>query len=102
MIALTAMVICSLVTAQAADTTATLACKGTETWKTGDVRTSSTEINAGITVNFQKRTITGLNPSVPFHIDDGPTETIISFAGVSADGSWGGVLDRVTGHSLWF
>jgi len=65
------MVICGLVTAQAADTTLTLACKGTETRETsqGGARKSSEVINIGIIVDLQKKTVVGLEPTVPLTID---------------------------------
>ena len=94
-IALIAMVTCGLLRAQAADTTLTLACKGTETSK-GGARTSSEVINIGIIVDLQKKTVVGLEPTVTLTIDS-LTETTISFSG--AEGSWyvSGILDRVTG-----
>ena len=94
-IALIAMVTCGLLRAQAADTTLTLACKGTETSK-GGARTSSEVINIGIVVDFQKKTVVGLEPTTPLTID-GLTETTISFVGAEADWNMNGTLDRVTG-----
>jgi hypothetical protein len=63
-----------LPTAQAADTTLTLACKGTETLGVG-ARKSSEVVNIGIIVDLQKKTVTGLS-------DD-----LLSFHGMR--GSWG-------------
>jgi hypothetical protein len=91
------MVTFGLVTAQAADTTLTLACQGTVTRKSWDgARKSSEVINIGIIVDFQKKTVVGLEPTAPLTIDH-LTETTISFAG--AEGEWNmiGTLDRVTG-----
>ena len=59
-IALTAMV--AIPTAQAADTTLTLACKGTKTHQSG-AGTSSEAINIGLIVDFQKKTIVGFRES---------------------------------------
>ena len=89
-IALIAMVTCGLLRAQAADTTLTLACKGTETSK-GGARTSSEVINIGIIVDFQKKTVVGLSDNALTIV--GSTETTISFVG----GTMKGTLDRVTG-----
>jgi hypothetical protein len=55
------MVICGLVTVQAADTTLTLACKGTETDKVGAGSSSSEQISIGIIVDFQKKAVLGLS-----------------------------------------
>jgi hypothetical protein len=94
-IAVVATVTCSSVPAQAADSILTLACKGTETSK-GGARTSSEVINIGIIVDFQKKTVVGLEPTVPLTID-GLTETTISFTGTGANWGMSGTLDRVTG-----
>jgi hypothetical protein len=94
-IALTAMVAAVSMTAQAADTTVTLACKGTQT-SGGGARTSSEVINIGIIVDFQKKTVVGLEPTVPLTIV-GLTETEISFHGSETDWQMSGTLDRVTG-----
>jgi hypothetical protein len=85
-------------TAHAADTTLTLACKGTETrgtFRSGAPK-SSEVINIGVIVDFQKKTVVGLEPTVPLTID-GLTETTISSAGAEADWHMSGTLDRVTG-----
>jgi uncharacterized protein YabE (DUF348 family) len=55
-------------TAQAADTTLTLACKGKEISSVG-ARKSSEVINIGIIVDLQKKTVVGLEPTVPFTIE---------------------------------
>jgi hypothetical protein len=73
------MVICSLVTAQTADTTLTLACKGTQTSGEG-ARARPEPVNMGIIVDLQKKTVVGLEPTTPLTIDD-VTETIVSFVG---------------------
>jgi hypothetical protein len=95
-IALIAMVACLSVTANAADTTLTLACKGTETRKSWDgARKSSEVINIGLIVDFQKKTIIGLSDSLLTIV--GVTETTISFEGAEAYWNMNGTLDRVTG-----
>ena len=95
-----AVMLVGLPTAQAADTTLTLACKGTETSGSG-ARKSSEVINIGIIVDLQKGTVTGLEPTAPLTIDD-LTETMISFSGSSywdKKVAWkmSGTLDRITG-----
>jgi hypothetical protein len=89
------LMLVALATAQAADATLTLACKGTETSKVG-ARTSSEVINIGIVVDFQKKTVVGLEPTVPLTIDF-LAETTISFSGAETDWQMNGTLDRVTG-----
>jgi hypothetical protein len=94
-IALTAMV--AAPTAQAADTTLTLACKGKETSQVGARKSSEvTVINIGIIVDLQNKTVVGLEPTVPLTIVD-VTETTISFAEVQGEWQMSGTLDRVTG-----
>jgi hypothetical protein len=94
MIALSAMVTCGL--AQAADTTLTLACKGTETDK-GGAGSSSEQINIGIIVDFQKKVVLGLSgDSEPVPITS-ISETTISFAAKETGWVMNGTLDRVTG-----
>lgn len=94
------LALAALSTAQAAEPTGTLtlACKGTETHE-GSAGTSSDQINIGVTVDFQKKIVTGLSDSVL--TIDGLTETTISFSGqeVEANFVWNmsGTLDRVTG-----
>jgi hypothetical protein len=97
------MVAAVSMTAQAAETTLTLACKGTETSELGSARKSSEVINIGIVVDLQKKTVTGLSDFPPLTIDS-LTETMISFSGIQ--GSWdnksivwnmSGTLDRITG-----
>jgi hypothetical protein len=86
-------------TAQAADTTLTLACKGKEETSQGGARKSSEVINIGIIVDLQKKTLVGLEPTVTLTVDS-VTETTISFSG--AQGGWfvSGILDRVTGSLI--
>jgi hypothetical protein len=82
-----------LPTAQAADTTLTLACKGTKTHQ-GGAGTSSEAINIGLIVDFQKKTIVGFRESDKLKIVDSiSTETTIGFVGA---GTLRGTLDRVT------
>jgi hypothetical protein len=97
-IALNAMVAFLSTTVLAADTTLTLACKGHGDSEDFLARRGyvSEVINIGIIVDFQKKTIVGLEPTVPLTID-GLTETTISFAGAEAEWSMSGTLDRVTG-----
>jgi len=87
-----------LSTAHAADETLTLACKGKETSGVA-ARKSSEVINIGIVVDFQKKTVVGLEPTTPLTID-GLTETTISFVGQEADWHMSGTLDRVTGSLI--
>lgn len=89
------MVTFGLVTAQAADTTVTLACKGKQSSGDG-ARMSSEVINIGIIVDLQNKTIVGLEPTVPLTIV-GFTETEISFHGSETNWQMSGTLDRVTG-----
>jgi hypothetical protein len=97
-IALTAMV--AGPTAQAADTTLTLACKGTETSGIGSTY-SSKVINIGIIVDLQKKTLVGLEPTAPLTIDE-LTETTISFSGEGPGWDMWGTLNRVTGSLVAF
>jgi hypothetical protein len=62
-----AVMLVGLPTAQAADTTLMLACKGTETSGVG-ARKSSEVVNIGIIVDLQKKTVTGLSDDpLSFH-----------------------------------
>jgi hypothetical protein len=96
-IALTAMVAASSMTAQAADQTLTLACQGTVTITT--VKDAKPEpVSMGIIVNFMARTVTGFEDDYPVTItafDD----LHISFSG-SRGNRWRieGSMDRVTGE----
>jgi hypothetical protein len=93
-----AVILVGLSAAQAADTTLTLACQGTQTSGEG-ARKSSEVINIGIVVDFQKKTVVGLEPAVPLTID-GLTETTISFVGGEREWHMSGTLDRVTGSLI--
>jgi hypothetical protein len=99
-IVLAAMVAGPSMTAQAADTTLTLACEGTATetvhWTTGPAA-------MGIVVNFTNRTVQGFPTGFPVKIsrwDDG----IVEFSGSGDSGSFRsrilGHIDRVTGDFL--
>jgi hypothetical protein len=101
MIALTAMVTCGLVTAQAADTTLTLACQGTTTAGTED---KPEPISMGIIVNFTKNTVHGFGDPIfgeQLIKITGITETAVYFG--ASDKLWNtsrsvmGSIDRVTG-----
>jgi hypothetical protein len=101
-IALIGMVAAS---AQAADETLTLACKGRET-SSGKGPKTSEVIDIGIIVDFQKKIVTGFfdSPSPPLKIDS-LTETAISFSGKEVDNkgliwSMNGTLDRITGSLI--
>ena len=86
-----------LATAQAAEPTGTLtlACQGKETDR-GGVGTSSDEINIGVIVDFQKKTVllSGDSETVPI---TSISETTISFAANEIGWVMNGTLDRVTG-----
>ena len=100
-IALTAMVTCGLVTAQAADTTLTLACQGTTTIFVTETP-KVLPISMGIIVNLTKRTFEGLEAlsSIPVEITS-VNEVTISFQGFNRDKvleeNVRGSIDRVTG-----
>jgi hypothetical protein len=92
-IALTAMV--ASPTAQAADTTLTLACKGTVQRNA----TKSEPVSMGIIVNFTARTITGFTleklPLTMLNFND----TTVQFSGSDSTSSLiiDGIIDRMTG-----
>jgi hypothetical protein len=94
-IALTVMLV-GLPTAQAADTTLMLACKGTIT--TGDAKPEP--ISMGLIFNFTKRTVQGLSDGVKITTWDDVT---VSFSHFNEDPetknkSWSlGNIDRITG-----
>jgi hypothetical protein len=107
-ITLIAMVSCLSVTAQAADTTLTLACQGTTTISGEDAKPEP--ISMGIIVNFTKRTVHGFgDPDPRFSFMDVPVkitgvnEVTVAFAGSqtmfggSQEASINGSIDRVTG-----
>jgi hypothetical protein len=99
-------------TAQAADTTLTLACQGTVTDEVKD--TAPEPVSLGIIVNFTKQTVQGIgysgeytnvfHPSYPVEITNA-NEVTISFGGSyrgvpgSAEDSVEGVINRVTGDA---
>jgi hypothetical protein len=103
MIALTTMVTCGLVTAQAADTTLTLTCQGTTT-ATSIEDAKPEPISMGIIVNFTKQTVHGFGD--PFFGEQlikitGITETVVYFGAsdkvLTTSRSVIGTIDRVTG-----
>jgi len=88
-------------TAHAADTTLTLACKGTSTFKVkGTTKTEPLQI--GIVVDLANRTIRGLlldtSETVPINdFTDLSIEFGVAFPSGSLSASMYGSLDRVTG-----
>jgi len=98
-IALIAMVTCLSMKAQAADTTLTLACQGSESPGMKDAKVGKSEpISIGIIINFTNRTVQDLllpaSESVP--ITD-VADLTIDFGGATARGRVYGTIDRVTG-----
>jgi hypothetical protein len=85
-----------IVPAQAAEPTGTLtlACKGTETRRHED-GSAVDQINIGIVLDFQKKTVVGLSDSL-LRITS-LTETTVSFDGAEPSWNMNGTLDRVTG-----
>ena len=88
----------SISTAHAADTTLTLACKGTQTAH-GDAGTTSEPINIGVIVDFQKKAVLGVSgdsESVPI---TSTSETTISFAAQETGwvGQHNGCFEKATG-----
>jgi hypothetical protein len=111
MIASIVMLTCGLVTAQAADTTLTLACQGTTQRVYGGSgrRADPVPISMGVIVNFTAGTVTGFTdpigsnftdraPDFPVKISSA-TDMKISFDGSHMSGKWTvvGSIDRVTG-----
>jgi hypothetical protein len=99
-IAITAMVTCGLVTAQAADAILTLACKGTTT--SGYEGAKPEPISMGIIVNFTNRTVQGFgDPSFmdyPVKITAWNDVTVTFYGREEKMGSSiRGGIDRVTG-----
>jgi hypothetical protein len=96
-LAIVAVTTCLPITAQAADETLTLACKGTATTIVKDAKPEP--VSMGIIVSFAARTVTGFEGDYPVSItafDD----LHISFSGSRGDGDYWtieGSLDRVTG-----
>jgi hypothetical protein len=102
MIALTAMVACFSIAAQAADTTLMLACEGTKTFRMegGNYPLEKTDpISLGIIVNLTARTVTGLDE--PLTITSINESTIrFDYFHKYSDGTLvtiGGTIDRLTG-----
>jgi hypothetical protein len=102
-IALIAMITCLSTTAQAADTTLTLACQGTMTGGTEDAKPEP--ISMGIIVNFTRKTVHGFGDPIfgeQLINITGITETAVFF---SASDKFSqtilqsviGTIDRVTG-----
>ena len=90
-----AVMLVGLSTGQAADTTLTLACQGTQIMR--GKGTASEQINIGVIVDFQKKAVLGLggeSESVPI---TSISETIISFDAKETGWVMSGTLDRVTG-----
>jgi hypothetical protein len=102
MIALTAMVTCGLVTAQAADTVLTLACQGTVT-VTSKENAKPEPHSMGIIVNFTARTVTGFTfPGAELVTVYAWDDLHILFAGSSENGSRrtvNGSINRMTGDT---
>jgi hypothetical protein len=104
-IALTAMIICLPMTAQAVDTTLTLACQGTVTVTPSIDDAKPEPISVGIILNFITHTVQGFgNPTEITRMND----TTITFAGSDPSAGWtvDGSIDRVTGEvgattTLW-
>jgi hypothetical protein len=100
-----AVMLVGLPTAQAADTTLTLACEGTTTDKMKDAKDAKpAPISMGIIVNFTKNTVQGFGiPGVSDHPVKirGMNDARIVFDGAHDDGtsaaSITGSIDRVTG-----
>jgi hypothetical protein len=92
-IALNAMVAAVSMTAQAANETLTLACKGKEYHS---ITGKGDQINIGVILDFQKKIVTGLSDAGLLTITD-VTETTISFSRFEVGWNVNGTLDRVTG-----
>jgi hypothetical protein len=105
-IAITAMVTCGLVTAQAADETLTLACAGTWTLAVPDAKPEPYQMS--VIFNFTTRTVQGIHsPAIPemnYPIKiTGADDVAAAFRGsgrVLAEGlaSTEGTIDRITGE----
>jgi len=96
------VVLVALPTAQAADTTLTLACQGTTT-ETSKENAKPEPHSMRIIVNFTARTVTGFTyPGADFPVKVTAWDDLhIMFAGSSNNGSWriDGSIDRVTGDT---
>jgi hypothetical protein len=104
-IVLTAMVASPRMTAQAADTTLTLACQGTATGGTEDAKPEP--VSMGIIVNFTNKTVHGFGDPIfgeQLIQITGVTETAVNFSGADKVGDTSrsamGAIDRVTGD-VW-
>jgi hypothetical protein len=100
-IALIAMVTCGLVTAQAAETTLTLACQGTVTVneypRTTTVEDAKPEpYSTGMIVNLTARTVQVFGSEYPFKIANTNDATIV-FSHSEEQIAVLGSIDRVTG-----
>ena len=109
MIALSALVTCGLLTAQAADTALMLACKGTVTIKVAAGNFAEYEpdaISMGLIVRFTARTVQGTARWGPYLFDDQLPITELNegtvvfegfskFLGMNIHGS----MDRMTGDA---
>jgi len=102
-----AVMLVGLPTAQAADTTLTLACQGTKTYASmadnaPDRETQPDPISMGIIVNLTDRTVTGLDEEPPLTIRS-VNETTIAFGSFWSSTTddvtvpFGGTIDRLTG-----
>jgi hypothetical protein len=94
-----------LPTAQAADTTLTLACEGTktETSRYGGYSERRKAVSLSITVNFAARTVTGFREEerlVELTIDD-ISETTISFAGSTSTAMLSYNMNGTIGALCW-
>jgi len=96
------MVACLSATAQAADSTLTLACQGTTTDTTKE-DAKPEPVSMGIIVNFTARTVTGFTyPGADFPVTITSFDDVhILFSGSNKSDSWSilGSIDRVTGDT---
>ena len=100
-IALTAMVAAPSMTAQAADTTLTLACQGTVTvyeYPRGAADAKPDPYSTGITVNLTAHTVQGFGMEYPVKITNINAGTII-FSHSEKQWRLLGQIDRVTGDT---
>jgi hypothetical protein len=102
--ALIAVVACLSMTAQAADTTLTLACTGTSTLAVSDAQPEPYRMS--VIFNFTTRTVQGFNspatPWVSYPIKiTGSDDVAVAFGGsgqvLRAEQSISGTIDRITG-----
>jgi hypothetical protein len=87
-------------TAQAADTTLTLACEGTKTEKVAGLPFESRNVSLSIIIDFARRTIDfGPQEHLPVELTiNDLSETTIFFVGFYRGYEMGGTIDRVTGN----